>query len=69
MALYNVPMRPRSAEQPLMTRDEVAERWQCHPRTVCRRVKVLGIKPIRLGHRSVRYRVEDIFRAEEARCQ
>jgi len=59
----------KKSAQPLMSGEEVAERWQCHPRTIRYRMKVLGIKPIRLGHRSVRYRVEDILRAEEARSQ
>jgi hypothetical protein len=55
-------------QQPLILSEELAERWRCHAKTARNRMKALGIKPIRLGHRSVRYRMEDVFRVE-AQCQ
>jgi hypothetical protein len=56
-----------AAEQPFISRMRLATRWDCCTRTVCRRTKAFGIKPIKLGHKSVFYKMEDILRVE-AQC-
>jgi hypothetical protein len=70
MVPYCLDMRKLSAppQQPLLKREEIALRWQCHEKTVRQRMKALGIKAIRLGHRSIRYRLEDVLLAE-AQCR
>jgi excisionase family DNA binding protein len=47
--------KPTDAQpnQPLLTVDELADRWNVHPRTIRRKIKAKKIKVIRIG-RSVR---------------
>jgi hypothetical protein len=51
--------------QPLVTPEWLATRWACNPRALLYRVKVLGIRPVKLGHKTRRYRLKDVLKAEE----
>jgi hypothetical protein len=45
----------------LLTRQQLAERWQCCPHTIARRK---DLKPLRFNRRLLRYRLEDILAIE-----
>jgi hypothetical protein len=47
----------------LLSRQQVAERWECCTHTIARRK---DIHPVRLGRRLVRYRLEEIEAIEAA---
>lgn len=47
----------------LMTRQQVAQRWNCCPHTVARR---RDLHAVRLGRRLVRYRLSDVEAIEAA---
>jgi hypothetical protein len=55
-------------ESALLTDKELAVRWRCHYKTAIRRMKRLGVKPIKLNRFSVHYRWSDVLRIEE-QCQ
>jgi hypothetical protein len=48
--------------RPFISKVEIAERWDCDRKTVYRRLKLAGIKPIRFSGRSITYRLDDICR-------
>ena len=48
----------------LLTRKDLAARWKVSIETVKRRERAKMISPIRLEGRIVRYRVDDVLRAE-----
>ena len=47
-----------------ISRKELAHRWHCHPLTIARHEKSGLLKPLRLGARLLRYRLEDIERVK-----
>jgi excisionase family DNA binding protein len=49
----------------LLTKQDVAERWRCTPRTVDRHVADGSLRAIYIG-RLVRFRREDVFAAEKS---
>jgi len=48
-----------------LTYQDLCGRWQCSSRQARRLVARHGIAPVRLGHRTVRFRLQDVERAEE----
>jgi predicted site-specific integrase-resolvase len=48
----------------LLTRKQLAERWQVSVETIKRRERGKLIKPVRLDGRVLRYRLSDIMRFE-----
>jgi hypothetical protein len=54
-----------SLQEPLFTRQDVADRWQQSTETVKRRERAGMLHPLKLG-RSVRYRMSDILSFEKA---
>jgi predicted site-specific integrase-resolvase len=50
----------------LLTRKQLAERWQVSVETIKRRERANLIKPIRLDGRVLRYRLSEIMRFEGA---
>lgn len=47
-----------------LTYADLCGRWQCSSRQARRLVVRHGIAPVRLGHRTVRFRLQDVERAE-----
>ncbi|NBO18399.1 MAG: AraC family transcriptional regulator [Proteobacteria bacterium] len=47
-----------------LTWDDVAARWGVHPRHMRRVAKRIGLRPMDAGHRTKRFRVEDVVAAE-----
>jgi hypothetical protein len=47
----------------LLTRRQLAQRWNCCPHTIARRK---DLRPIRLGRRLLRYRLSDVEAIEGA---
>jgi excisionase family DNA binding protein len=47
------PDGEKQPEQQLLSVDELADRWQVHPRTIRRKIRAKKIKVIRIG-RSIR---------------
>jgi hypothetical protein len=54
-----------SSQEPLFTRQDVADRWQQSTETVKRRERAGMLHPLKLG-RSMRYRLSDILSFEKA---
>ena len=52
-----------SSRESLLSRREVAKRWQCCIHTIARR---RDLEPVRLGRRLLRYRLQDIEAIERA---
>jgi hypothetical protein len=53
------------SQEPLFTRQDVADRWQQSTETVKRRERAGMLHPLKLG-RNVRYRLSDILSFEKA---
>jgi excisionase family DNA binding protein len=53
-----VAFRARAGSEPLATKGQLAEHLQVHPRTIDRRVDA-GMPCIRVGSRTVRFRIAD----------
>lgn len=52
------------SEGPL-TYTDLSLRWDCSERQAKRICRRLGLQPLRLGHRTVRFRPADVEKAEE----
>lgn len=53
-----------TSETGLLTYEQLRSRWGVCRKQAGRVVRKLGIEPVRLGHRSVRFRLVDVLRAE-----
>ncbi len=61
----HVPLDPSAQRRirVLLTRQELASRWQCCPHTIQR---MKNLRPVRFNRRRLRYRIEDIEAIEAA---
>lgn len=57
----DTPIESSIASSKLLTRQEVADRWNCCIHTIARDHRLV---PIRFNQRRLRYRLEDVLRVE-----
>jgi hypothetical protein len=62
--LLSCSMQTLAHRKVLLTRKQLAERWQVSVETIKRREKGKLIKPVRLDGRVLRYRLSEIMRFE-----
>jgi hypothetical protein len=62
--LQQIQQRAREFNPTFLDLDELGLRWHCHRMTAYRRMKRLGVKPMKLSTRQVLFRLSDIARVE-----
>lgn len=58
-------MSTETPTKSLITRQELADRWRCHPDTIGRHEKAGKLHPVRIGRRAL-YKLSEVQKIEGA---